>query len=95
MNDGISTCSICGRILPKKVYREKHHLTPKCKHGKEYTYVCIDCGDQIHVIFTEKELKNEFNTIEALKSDPRMQEWIRWIRKKSYFGVCMRRKKRK
>lgn len=57
--------------------------------------VCIDCGDQIHNIFSNKELEREYNTLEKLIAHPPMQKWIKWIRKKKTFGICMKQKKRK
>lgn len=86
-------CSICNRDTPEQ-YQEKHHLTPKCKKGKETTFVCKDCGNQIHELFTISELNNFYDTVEKLKAHPKVQTWIQWIRKKP-FGVCMKRKKRK
>jgi hypothetical protein len=88
-------CSICHREISVPNYAEKHHLTPKSKGGKDTAIVCIDCGDQIHNLFDNKELKREYNTIEKLISHPAMIKWVKWIRKKKVFGVCMKQKKRK
>ena len=86
-------CSICGRETPDK-YLEKHHLIPKSKKGKETITVCVDCGNSIHQFFSNSELKKRLNTINKIKSDPKMQTWINWISKKpNSFGVCMARKK--
>jgi len=88
-------CVICEREVPGERFLEKHHLIPKCGKGKDTVKVCVDCGDQIHVLFTEKELRDIYNTVEKLKSNERMQKWIRWIQKRPTFGtVCMKRKKR-
>lgn len=76
-------------------YSEKHHLTPKSKGGKNTVIVCIDCGDQIHNIFDNKELKKEYNTVDKLVSHPDIKKWVKWIQKKNIFGVCMRAKKKK
>lgn len=86
-------CPICNRDTPEK-YQEKHHLTPRCKKGKKTILICIDCGNQIHELFTVQELKNLYNTIEALKSHPRMQAWAKWVRNKN-FGICMKGKKKR
>lgn len=37
-------CIFCNRETPEQ-YLEKHHLTPKCKKGKDTIAVCCDCGD--------------------------------------------------
>jgi len=54
-------CSLCGRITPKQ-YAEKHHLIPKSKEGKVTIDVCCNCGDQVHKLFTNKELEKEYHT---------------------------------
>jgi len=84
-------CSICNRDTPEE-YIEKHHLVPKAKKGKETIDVCCDCGDQIHQLFTNKELKNKFNTLEKLLAEPQIQGWVKWVQAKR-FGITMARKK--
>lgn len=94
-NDRI--CSICKRETPLQFW-EKHHLTPKVKSGrnKGTIWVCSPCGHQVHKLFTIKELQYQYNTIESLLLDERIQKWIRWIRKKpGAFYVCMKNKKKK
>lgn len=88
-------CPICDREISDKRYQEKHHLTPVAKGGKDTKPVCIDCGDQIHMLFTNNELRDTYNTIELLKQHPQMQKWIRWVRRQKNFGICMKQKKRK
>jgi hypothetical protein len=88
-------CSICGRITPQCCL-EQHHLTPRSIDKKsDKIEVCIDCGNQIHVLFTLKELKNNYNTLKKLLANDKIQQWIRWIRKKTEFGVCMKAKKKR
>ena len=93
--DNTITCPICKRLTPEK-YQEKHHLVPRAKKGKETERVCINCGDMVHKTFTNNELRDVYNTIEAIKAHPAIQKWIKWIRKKpDSFSVCMKSKKRK
>lgn len=88
-------CLICDRTVQPE-YIEGHHTVPKSKKGKKKVDVCCSCGDQIHILFTNKELAKKYNTIEALLSDPRVQKWREWIQKKpNNFGVCIKRKKRR
>lgn len=87
-------CSICNRQL-HEIHAERHHLTPRCKDGKESIIVCVDCGNQIHKLFTIKELEYKYNTLELLLAHPNIQTWIRWIKNKKEFGFCMKEKKRK
>ena len=79
------------------MYQEKHHLIPRSKKGKKTPtiLVCKDCADQVHKLFTNKELAKEFNTLEKLLADPKIQKWIAWVKNKKKFGYCMKTKKRR
>lgn len=88
-------CSICQRDTPEE-FLEKHHLVPRSKHGSNIPgiIVCSSCGDQLHQLFTNKQLAKEYNTIEKLLSSEKIQTWIKWIQNKpNDFRVCMRKKK--
>jgi len=90
-------CAICDRKVPY-YYQERHHLIPKAKKGKhkETINVCIDCGDQLHALFSLTELKEVYNTLEALKASEKVNKWVKWISKRNDFGsVCMKLKKGK
>jgi len=95
MNTFAEKCRLCDRDMFLKAHSERHHLIPKSKKGKITAWVCVDCGNQVHRLFTNKELEKEYNTLEALKSHPDVQIWIKWIRKQKRFGVCHKTKKRK
>jgi len=85
-------CTICGREIPEKRFVEKHHLNPK--KNKESIIVCCNCGDMIHQIFSGSELK-DYCTVKKIISHPKIQGWIKWIRKKPKdFSICVARKKR-
>jgi len=86
-------CQICGREPPES-FLEKHHLVPKCKKGKETIDVCADCGNQLHALFSIKEMEYTYNNLNEILLNERVQKWIKWIRKKKEFGaVCMKVKK--
>jgi len=87
-------CSLCGRKTPF-AYIEKHHLIPKCKKGTDTVNFCVDCGNQVHLLFNIKELEKTYNSLETLKNDEKIKKWIGWIRKKEDFGVCAKIKKKK
>lgn len=65
-------CQLCARVLQGNP--SKHHLIQ--------ANLCRSCYDQIHTLFTEKELEYDFNTIEKLKADERVQKWIKFVRLK-------------
>lgn len=90
-------CSICRRSINDEDYVEKHHLIPVVKKGKnkETIKVCIDCGDQLHKLFSVNELKDELSSLDAILNNERVKKWIKWIKKQKKFGVCMKSKKRR
>jgi hypothetical protein len=88
-------CSLCGREIPDTRYQEKHHTTPVAKGGRDTELVCIDCGDQIHMLFTNNELRDLYYNINLLRSQPSVQKWVKWVRKQKNFGICMKRKKKR
>jgi len=93
-NKNMQYCNLCNRQIADPKYKEKHHLVPCSKGGKDVVVVCIDCGNQVHQLFTNNDLRDRYNTIEALKSNVDVQKWIRWVCKRP-FGVCMKTKKRR
>lgn len=79
-------CSICHRKCSDE-FIEKHHLIPKQKGGKHsgVISVCVDCGNQLHNLFTNKQLQKDYNTLEKIINNSSVQKWIKWIRKKIIF----------
>lgn len=92
-------CEICGREGESSLF-EKHHLHPgkqrRRRLGREEDVidVCVTCGDQIHQMFTNTQLRNGLDSAEALRAA--MQTYIMWVRKKPIeASVTMARKKRR
>ncbi|MFK8104578.1 MAG: HNH endonuclease [Saprospiraceae bacterium] len=91
------TCVICERALGDKNI-SKHHLIPKSKGGSKFETILIHniCHQKIHSIFSEKELKDTYHTVEALKQTEEIQKFVQWVAKKdSSFYQRNRRRKRK
>jgi 5-methylcytosine-specific restriction endonuclease McrA len=88
-------CAVCKREITHIKYSEDHHLVPRCKKGKNTILVCVDCGNQIHNLFSIQELTKSYNTLESLLADQKVQKWIQWIKNKKEFGFCMKVKKKK
>lgn len=86
-------CLLCSRESAFKEHFEKHHLTPRCKKGKRTIDVCIDCGNQIHKLFTIKELC-ALNTLDLLLNHPRVKKWSLWVKNRP-IGICMKSKKKR
>jgi len=85
-------CELCAR--PASLTR--HHLIPKALHDKAYgqkrsprheritatLWVCRACHNQIHRLFSEKELALTYNSREALLGDERLRTFVDWLASK-------------
>ncbi|MEM0995081.1 MAG: HNH endonuclease [Bacteroidota bacterium] len=76
-------CPLCGRVLGE-VNISRHHLIPKSKGGTFGETVMLHniCHQKIHAVFSEKELKKSYHTIEQLRAHEQMAKFIKWVRKK-------------
>lgn len=70
-------CAICRRVIETTT----HHLTPKDRKNSDTAEICKPCHKQIHAVFTNHELKQDYNTVDALRESERMQSFIAWIQK--------------
>ena len=59
-------CPICDRSIPAS-QKDAHHLIPKSKGGRTTEFLHRICHRQIHALFTETELANQFNNAAALQ----------------------------
>jgi 5-methylcytosine-specific restriction enzyme A len=73
----LSLCYLC----QTDPWVEKHHILPKSKGGAggETIPCCSDCGGQIHMLFTNKEL--EHMSLKDLLNEPQMVKYLKWKRK--------------
>jgi 5-methylcytosine-specific restriction endonuclease McrA len=78
----IVNCPLCGRLLPLGASVDDHHLIPRSQGGKEKYRIHRICHRKIHATFTEKELASEYSTWEALKLNPELQTFIKWVAKR-------------
>ena len=93
-------CEICLRESEDSTCFERHHLVPgkhrraKVDRKEDYIIVCTTCGDQIHLMFDNVELRNRFNTLASLQSA--MKTFANWVSHRPLESkVSMKRKKRK
>ncbi|MEM7728626.1 MAG: HNH endonuclease [Pseudomonadota bacterium] len=77
--DDEEVCPVCDRPLGRR--RERHHIVPKSKGGKDIVAVHPICHRKIHRVFTNAELA-ALGSIEMLKSYPEMERFIRWLGRK-------------
>lgn len=80
-------CEICGTECEVT----KHHLVPasetKNKYKKlkndegNFIWICRLCHDQIHALFQINELRDVYNTKEALLSNEKFAKFVEWRKK--------------
>lgn len=73
-------CPLCGRPLGLRV--EDHHLVPRTYKGRATVPLHPICHRKIHSVFTERELKDHFHTIERLQENPDIAAFVAWLAKK-------------
>lgn len=59
-----------------------HHLIPRLKGGKKADLCHKVCHSKIHATWDENQLRDVYNTWEAIREAPEMQSFIKWVRKK-------------
>ena len=74
-------CPICDRPIPAS-QRDAHHLVPKSKGGKITEYLHRICHKQIHALFTESELAQQYHHAQILREHPEMKKFIQWVASK-------------
>jgi hypothetical protein len=85
-------CELCARAAALT----RHHLIPKALHNKVYVqkrfgkserisatlWVCRACHNQIHRLFSEKELALTYNNRDSLLGDERLRTFVEWLASK-------------
>lgn len=83
-DDADPICPLCLRPIPREVPQSLHHLIPKLKGGKGGPTVLLHdiCHREIHASLTEGQLAQDYSTIAALHSHPRLAKFIAWVSKR-------------
>lgn len=77
-------CQLCDRDVPQLT---AHHLVPRQTVKRKQSDpgptidICSACHRQIHALYSNLELARNFNTIDKLKSEPKMSKFLNWVRK--------------
>lgn len=92
-------CQLCGR----EIKTTKHHLYPKMvktrnkykeiKGKNETVELCQPCHGKIHSVYTEKELFENYNTIEKLLQSDEIEKFVKWIKNKNIEYISSKEKK--
>ncbi|MFB6300016.1 MAG: hypothetical protein ABEH65_07115 [Halobacteriales archaeon] len=80
-----TTCALCRRQFPTERIDDpqliqEHHLVPERRAESPTVLLCRPCHKQIHALFTNDELRSDYDTIEALRDADRLAEYLAWIR---------------
>ena len=77
----VKLCPICERPLTKESANE-HHLIPKTFKGKETVTLHRICHRKLHTVYSEREMLNQYNTIERLLENEDIRKFVKWVSKK-------------
>jgi len=80
-----TTCALCRRVIPDEALSDpqvvqEHHLRPERRAESPIVELCRPCHDQIHAVFTNAELREDYDSIDALRSADRLGDYLEWIR---------------
>lgn len=98
-------CALCARVVERLTH---HHMIPRARHRQKRTRnhfqrdelhgtvaLCRPCHRNLHVALTEKELADEFNTLEQLRAHPEVRKFTRWIRSRPLHTRVRRARRRR
>ena len=78
---GPAVCALCDRAIPPAL-QDAHHLTPKSRGGMVTVLMHRACHKQIHALFTETELAQNYASTQALQAHPEIAKFIQWVQDK-------------
>lgn len=92
-------CSICKRESDDKSFFEFHHYEPIASRRKtdDGIQVCVQCGDQLHLLFSNTELRLQFNSLNLLLGNERLQKYVNWVKNKpltSLYSTATKKRKK-
>jgi len=76
------SCPLCDRPLVPGPSIDEHHLIPRTYKGEATVTLHRVCHGKIHAVLSEKELRDHYNTVAALRAHPDIAKFITWVRKK-------------
>jgi hypothetical protein len=93
VTEEVGRCWLCERPLGARI--EWHHPVPKSKGGRITYAVHPICHRAIHTSFSIGELQRMGNDLAALRSDPALASFLRWVARKEPDFHAQTRKRRK
>jgi hypothetical protein len=77
MAQTIDKCEFCGLTTIVR----GHHVIPKSKNGKTIVSTCETCESYIHKTWSNNELRDVYNSVEAIITNEGFQKFLKWRRK--------------
>jgi hypothetical protein len=73
-------CWLCGRALGRRI--EYHHPVPKSRGGHTTVPIHPICHRTLHQMFSNAELGLFGDSVAAIRADPRIGRFLKWIASK-------------
>lgn len=70
-------CVFCGLDTSIRM----HHIIPRCKNGTVVVPACEVCENFIHSSWSHNQLRDTYNSVEAILADEGFQKFLKWRRK--------------
>ena len=88
--DGNDSCELCERAVERFTV---HHLIPRARGGNHgpTALLCPTCHRQVHAMFSVTTLAEEMYSVALLRSNPRIADFLRWMRKQRGASFRVRR----
>jgi len=85
-------CALCEREVGRV---NRHHLVPKSEGGTVMVDLCLACHKTLHSFFTNQTLAKELHTIESLRQEPEIAQYLAWVRKQRDAAIRVRARRSK
>ncbi|MDE2788044.1 MAG: HNH endonuclease signature motif containing protein [Chloroflexota bacterium] len=84
------SCELCERSVERFTV---HHLIPRARGGNHgpTALLCPTCHRQVHAMFSVTTLAEEMYSVDLLRSNPRVADFLRWMRKQRGASFRVRR----
>jgi len=88
--DDPGACDLCERAVDRFTV---HHLIPRARGGNHgpTALLCPTCHRQVHAMFSVTTLAEEMYSVELLRRNPRVADFLRWMRKQRGASFRVRR----
>ncbi|MCE2501821.1 MAG: HNH endonuclease [Dehalococcoidia bacterium] len=85
-------CELCERAVERFTV---HHLVPRARGGNHgpTALLCPTCHRQVHAMFSVTTLAEELYSVGLLRTNPRVADFLRWMRKQRGTRFQVRRAK--